>query len=132
MPATPLEWNMTTGCSPPMLKRLAKILFGCAALAASGCPNVTPEKSAREWMAEGRPPSAQLQWEDAIADFTAALRLEPTSGEALVQRAHASFNNGDADQALEDCEAALRLQPKDVELRHFRASIFRNKGQLAK
>jgi tetratricopeptide (TPR) repeat protein len=115
-----------------MLKRLAGILFGCVALALSGCPNITSEKSAAEWMADGRTHSDQLRWDDAIADFTEALRLEPGSREALVRRAHARDSNGDADQALEDCEAALRLQPQDVELRHFRASIYRKQGQLAK
>ncbi len=115
-----------------MLKSLAKILFGCAALLVSGCPQVMPEKSAREWLADGRSHSDQLRWDDAIADFTEVLRLEPTSREALVQRARARFQIGDADQALDDCEAALRLEPNDFELRRFRADVLRNRGDVAK
>ena len=94
-----------------MLKRLANILVSSVALAVLGCPNVIPERSAREWMADGRIHSAEARWDDAIADFTEVLRLEPKSREALVQRAHASYQNGDADQALDDCDAALRLEP---------------------
>ena len=115
-----------------MSKRLAGILFVCEALALSGCPNVMPERSAREWMADGRAHSAQWRWDDAIADFTEVLRLEPRCREALVLRAHASFDNGDADQALEDSNAALELEPTDVELRRFRATIYRKMGELAK
>jgi tetratricopeptide (TPR) repeat protein len=113
-----------------MSKRLAGILVGCAAVAASGCPNFIPEKSAREWMADGRAHSAQARWEDAIADFTEVLRLEPESRDALVQRARASEKNGDMDQALEDCKAALKLQPNDIAMLRFRAAILRRRGQL--
>src|SRR5882724_939074 len=108
-----------------MLKRLAGILFGCAALAASGCPNAMPERSAREWMADGRAHSAEARWEDAIADCTEVLRLEPKSHEALVLRARASDKNGDMEQALLDSKAALDLQPKDIELLRFRAYLLR-------
>jgi tetratricopeptide (TPR) repeat protein len=113
-----------------MLKRLARILFGCTALAVSGCPNFIPEKSAREWMADGRAHSAQARWEDAIADYTEVLRLEPGSREALVQRARASDKNGDVDQALEDCDAVLKLKPNDIEMLRFRAFVLRRRGQL--
>jgi tetratricopeptide (TPR) repeat protein len=115
-----------------MLKRLANILVSSVALAVLGCPNVIPERSAREWMADGRIHSAEARWDDAIADFTEVLRLEPKSREALVQRAHASYQNGDADQALDDCDAALRLEPNDVELRRFRADVYRKTGDVAK
>jgi tetratricopeptide (TPR) repeat protein len=116
-----------------MLRRPATILFSCgAALTLSGCPHVTPEKSAREWMTDGRTHSAQERWDDAIADFTEVLRLEPRFREALVLRAHASAKNGDADQALEDCQAALKLQPADLGLLRFRAELYRSKGELAK
>jgi tetratricopeptide (TPR) repeat protein len=113
-----------------MLKRLAGILVACAALAVSGCPNVMPERSAREWMADGRTHSAQTRWDDAIADFTEVLRLEPRSREALVLRARASLHNGDSDQALEDCRAALELQPNDIETMRFRANIHRRRGEI--
>src|SRR5437016_3455183 len=90
-----------------MLRWLAGILLGCgAALAVSGCPHVTPEKSGREWMADGLAHSSQGRWDDAIADFSEVLRLEPKSREALILRAKASLSNNDADQALEDSQAA--------------------------
>lgn len=111
-----------------MLKRLVKILAGSAALTVSGCPNVMPERSAREWMADGRAHSSQMRWEDAIADFTEVLRLEPKSREALVLRARASLNNRDMDQALEDGKAALELERKDVETLRFVAGIYRGRG----
>jgi tetratricopeptide (TPR) repeat protein len=112
-----------------MPRRLSKILVGCTALMVSGCPNIMPERSAREWMVDGRAHSAQMRWEDAIADFTEVLRLEPKCREALIQRAHASLNNGDADQALEDSKAALEIQRNDVDLLSFRANIYRGRGE---
>jgi tetratricopeptide (TPR) repeat protein len=114
------------------VKLLARILVSCAVLVVSGCANIVPEKSAREWMADGRNHSALAHWDDAIADFTEVLRLEPGSREALVLRAHASYQNGDVNQALDDCEAAFRLEPHDIELHHFRAIIYLNRGEHAK
>jgi tetratricopeptide (TPR) repeat protein len=106
------------------------MLFVCGALlAVLGCPNVTPEKSVREWMVDGRTHCAEARWDDAVADFTEVLRQAPQTREALVLRAHASVNIGDADQALEDCEAALKLQPNDMDLLRFRANIYRKRGE---
>jgi tetratricopeptide (TPR) repeat protein len=79
-------------------------------------------------MADGRAHSALGRWEDAIADFTEVLRLEPASREAMVLRARASNHIGDADQALEDSKAALELKHNDIDLLRFRASIYRNRG----
>jgi tetratricopeptide (TPR) repeat protein len=79
-------------------------------------------------MADGRLHSAEGRWEDAIADFTEVLRLEPRSREALVQRARASNHLGDVDQALADSKAALELQHNDIELLRFRASIYQSRG----
>jgi serine/threonine-protein kinase len=113
------------------MRRLTTILFGCVALlAAWGCPQVTPDKPAREWIADGRTHSAQERWDDAVADCTEALRQDPKSREALVLRAHASFNNGDQEQALEDSQAALELQRDDAALLHFHAGLRRRRGEL--
>jgi tetratricopeptide (TPR) repeat protein len=49
--------------------------------------------------------------DQAIAEYSEALRLEPSSSIAYCQRATAHRHKGDADRAIADCTAALRLAP---------------------
>ncbi|MBI3043668.1 MAG: tetratricopeptide repeat protein [Betaproteobacteria bacterium] len=59
-----------------------------------------------EWAAKG-------DFDQAIADYDAALRLAPKFADALYNRATAWANKGDPDRAIADFDAALRLNPKD-------------------
>ena len=59
-----------------------------------------------EWAAKG-------DYDQAIADYDAALRLAPKFADALYNRATAWANKGDPDRAIADFDAALRLNPKD-------------------
>lgn len=52
-------------------------------------------------------------YEDALADFTRALQLEPDSGYFYFQRARAYQSNGQAAAALADAEESIRKKPKD-------------------
>ncbi len=51
--------------------------------------------------------------DDAVADFDAALTLEPNLGAAYSRRALALFESGNYTAALRDIEAALQREPRD-------------------
>src|SRR6476661_879989 len=50
----------------------------------------------------------------AIADFDAALRINPTHVRAYLNRGNANFAQGDYDRAIADFGNALRLEPRNV------------------
>ncbi len=61
------------------------------------------------------------KYQDAIADYTAALERYPSSICALQGRALAYLGDGNAQQALADSNQALRLDPDNTELLLLRA-----------
>ncbi len=60
---------------------------------------------------------------EAVADFDAAVALEPDLAEAYARRSVARFQNGDVAGALHDAEAALKREP-----RHF--GVWRSLSQF--
>jgi tetratricopeptide (TPR) repeat protein len=60
----------------------------------------------------------------ALADFEAALRLEPHRGEAYLGRAHARLHLGDWQQAVEDAEKGLGEGPRSHPLCYQAARVF--------
>jgi lipoprotein NlpI len=67
----------------------------------------------------------------AIADATAALRIDPHDGEALLARGNALRLRGDADQALADYEEATRAAPDLAGAWLDRGALLMEKGDLA-
>ena len=61
-------------------------------------------------------------WNKAIADADAALRIEPAVAEVFVSRSTAYWNKKDFDRALADANEAVRLDPK-------LAKAYRNRGR---
>jgi len=57
----------------------------------------------------------------AIRDYTEAIRLDPTSSSAFVNRAAAWLGKKQWDKAISDCTEAIRLDPKDTDAFHNRA-----------
>ncbi len=51
----------------------------------------------------------------AIRDYTEAIRLDPTSSSAFVNRAAAWLGKKQWDKAISDCTEAIRLDPKDTD-----------------
>ncbi len=51
-------------------------------------------------------------YDKAIADYTEAIRLDPTSAHAYLFRGQAHSGNKDYDEAIVDFTAAIRLNPK--------------------
>lgn len=50
-------------------------------------------------------------WDEAIADYTEAIRIDPRHGEAVNNRAWTKYKAGQADAALADADKAVRLLP---------------------
>jgi tetratricopeptide (TPR) repeat protein len=55
------------------------------------------------------------QWDEAIAGYTQALRIQPNFDRVLAARGVAWANKGNLDSALADCNAALSLNPELVD-----------------
>ena len=72
-------------------------------------PAKTP--SAKELMARGDDFNAKGDLDRAIADYDAALKIDPVLVDALNSRAMAWRAKGDRRRALTDFDAALRLKP---------------------
>ena len=73
------------------------------------------------------------QYDSAIRTFTAALQMKPDSATAAAihdWRAHAYFDKGDWDQAINDADESIRLNPHYFGGYLARAIIFRRSGNL--
>lgn len=59
-----------------------------------------------EWAAKG-------EFDRAIADYDAAIKLQPRSADTFFNRGNAWANKGDPDRAIADYDAAIKLDPKE-------------------
>jgi tetratricopeptide (TPR) repeat protein len=64
-------------------------------------------------------------WDQAIADFSEALRLDPRNVEALALHGVLTFNRGDPTRALAEMNEAIRLGPKSA-IAHNSIGFFHN------
>ena len=70
----------------------------------------------------------EADYDRAIADFTAALALNPKDAAAHLLRGNAHDAKGDLDKALADYDAAVRLDPNDAAGYFNRGEIYQAKG----
>lgn len=68
--------------------------------------------------------AAMGQHNGAIADYTRAINLDPTDGNAYLQRGLAYENTGRYQKALEDYSKAIQLRPDDPEMYMIRGMLF--------
>ena len=68
--------------------------------------------------------------EKAIADFDAAIGLDPQSAETHRMRGLAWKEKGDFDQAIADFDAVIRLEPKDTQCYLMRGLAWEEKGDF--
>ncbi len=73
---------------------------------------------------------ARGQFERAIMDYVAALRLDRNLSPALSGRARAYRAKGDFNKALADFDAAVKLDPKSTRLRIDRGAVYEAKGDF--
>ncbi len=76
--------------------------------------------------------AAKGQHDGAIADFDAAIRLDPKFGDAYYTRGNSWGFKFDPDRAIADYDAAIRLNPKDRASLGSRAFEWTLKGDYAK
>ncbi|HKI73907.1 MAG TPA: tetratricopeptide repeat protein [Pseudomonadales bacterium] len=71
--------------------------------------------------------------DDALADFTAAIGIDPSYARAYFARATLLENRGDKDGALADYSRVIELDPANAEARYRRGSIYKSerKDRLA-
>jgi len=60
----------------------------------------------------------------AIADFTAALRLDPNNAKTYQERGVAYLSKGDLDKAIADFTQAIRLDPNDADAYYNRGYVY--------
>ena len=77
------------------------ILAGCASVSV---PVPTPDQNT-------------LLYDQAIADYTQAIRLNPNYALAYYNRGNVYYRKGDYDRAIADYEAVLRINPNDADAR---------------
>lgn len=78
-----------------------------------------------EWAAKG-------DHDRAIADYDAAIRLNPRNSDAYYNRGTAWGNKGDHDRAIADYDVAIKLNPKDPTVYSGRAFELVAKGDLTR
>jgi len=66
-------------------------------------------------------------YDSAIVDYTAALRIKPDDSNALFNRGLAYYYKGDYDRAITDYTAALRIEPDYYEALHDRGLAYSDK-----
>lgn len=71
-------------------------------------------------------------YDRALADYDAALRIDPKLADAYHNRGSAWAHKGDPDRAIADFDASLRLNPKDAGVLHSRAVELTVKGDYAR
>jgi len=71
----------------------------------------TPPTNARGWFERGIRNLALKRNEEAVTDFTEAIRLDPNYAHAYCNRAEAKMRLGRYEEVMEDFNAALRLKP---------------------
>ncbi len=76
-------------------------------------PNVAASAdAAMEAYEKGAACLEKKDYDAAIAAFTEAIRLNPTTAEAYCGRGQAYENKGEHNKAIADCTEAIRLNPK--------------------
>ncbi len=72
----------------------------------------------------------ERQFEDAIRDFSEALKINSRDPRIYEQRAAVEMKMNDYDKALADYTEAIRLKPNDVRYYLYRSYIYEMKGDV--
>lgn len=102
------------------------IIHVCTDAIASG--RLTKADLAHAFMDRGMAWRYKSQYDRAIADYSTAIRLNPTYAAAYDNRGIAYRNKGELDRAISDYNAAIRLNPKDPIAHNNRATALIAKG----
>jgi tetratricopeptide (TPR) repeat protein len=70
------------------------------------------------------------EYNGAIGDFDASIRLDPTSASTFNNRGSAWYAKGDPDRAMADFEKAIQLDPAYAFAYHNRGGVWKDKGDF--
>ena len=105
------------------------VITSCTAVIQSG--QETGKNLAAAFTIRGRAYRAMGDYDRAIADYSEAIRIEPTYVLAFYSRGIAYYNKGDYDRAIGDYSEALRLAPvKDILALQNRGHAYQAKGDF--
>ena len=102
----------------------------CTAAIDSG--KLSPRDRAQAHLNRGVEWFNKNDYDRAIADYDAALRIDPKLADAYHGRGSAWAHKGDPERAISDFDSALRLNPKDAGALHARAVELTVKGDYAR
>ena len=101
-------------------------LLAVLALALSGCGGLT---EAEEHFKAGVKLQEQGRFEEAIAEYDEAIRLNPQNGQAYDNRGGSYFILGQHQRAIADYDEAIRLDPQNPNAYNNRGAVYFDLGQ---
>ncbi len=87
-------------------------------------------ESAQQFFDRGVEASENDNYDEAIADFTKALEIDPNYAKAYGNRGITYAEKGQPDEAIADFNKALQINPKDAEAYTYRGWAYAYKGQF--
>jgi tetratricopeptide (TPR) repeat protein len=73
---------------------------------------------------------SQKKFQEAIADYSEALKVKSTDPDIFERRAYAEMQMRDYDKALHDYNQAIKLKPEEAKYYQVRAIIYQEKGDF--
>jgi tetratricopeptide (TPR) repeat protein len=87
---------------------------------------------ANAYFFRGEATLAQRDYDNAVASYTQAIKLDPKQSEYLTGRASAYEAKNDIERAMADYTAAIKLDPKSANALSNRGAAFQRKGDFAR
>jgi len=100
-------------------------IAGCARIIDDG--KVKPKGHAAAYYNRGNAHSAKGDFAAAIADYDAAIKLDPKNARALTNRGTAHSEKGDAEAAFADFDEAIKRDPRFASAYFNRANVSRRR-----
>ena len=92
----------------------------------------TPTLDAKAYFDSGKASYDKKLYENAISDFSNAIRLDPNYTAAYNERGIAYYDQGEFDKAISDYNEEIRLDPNDADAYNNRGIAYRNQGKFDK
>ena len=89
----------------------------------------TQSKTAQAYILRGNSYANTREDDQAIADYTRAIDLDPKAAYPYIQRGNSYHNKGEADQAIADYTRAIDLDPKAAQAYIFRGLVYNQRKE---
>jgi Tfp pilus assembly protein PilF len=106
------------------------VLICCLALGAmEGCEN---RSRVETLLSQGAQAQQKEDYQQAIKDYSDAIKLDPRSATAFASRGSVFASMGEFDKGLADLDEAIRLNPNDAYSREMRGYVWFGKGDFVR